>query len=82
MKVQISEHQAVSNRAGKPVKGTSSTPVRDYMLNCDHTVAWENLSIIDRESNHYLFETRESLFIKRDNPSLNRNKYSQELFLF
>ena len=66
----------------KQVKGTLSTSVRDHMLDCDHTVAWENFSVIDRESNHYLLETKESFFIKRDNPSLNRNKYSQELFLF
>ena len=45
-------------------------------------LAWEYFSIIGRESNYYLSETKESLFIKRDNPSLNRNKYSQELFLF
>ena len=82
MKVRISEHQGVSPRTGKRVKGTLSTSVRDHMLNCNHTVAWEDFSIIGRESNHYLLETKESLFIKRDNPSLNRNKYSQELFLF
>ena len=67
---------------GKRVKGTLSTSVRDHMFDCDHTAAWEDFSIIGRESNHYLLETKESLFIKRDNPSLNRNKYSQELFLF
>ena len=82
MKVRVSEHQDVSPRTGKRVKGTLSTSVRDHMLDCDHTVAWEDFSIIGRESNHYLLETKESLFIKRDNPSLNRNKYSQELFLF
>ena len=58
------------------------TWVRDHMLNCDHALAWEDFSIIGRESNHYLLETKESLFIKRDNTSLNRNKYSRELFLF
>ena len=52
------------------------------MLNCDHTVAWEDFSIIGREWNHYLLETKENLFIKQGNPSLNRNKYLQELFLF
>ena len=49
---------------------------------CDHTISWEELSIIGRESNHYLLETKERLFIKLDNPTLNRNKYFQELFLF
>ena len=82
MKVRISEHQGVSPRTGKRVKGTLSASVRDHMLNCNHTVAWEDFSIIGRESNHYLLETKKSLLIKRDNPSLNRNKYSQELFLF
>ena len=82
MKLQVSEHQGVSPRTGKRVKGTLSTSVRDQMLDCDHTVAWKDFSIIGRESNHYLLETKESLFIKRDNPFLNRNKYSQGLFLF
>ena len=82
MKIRVSEHQGVSPRTGKRVKGTLSTSGRDHMLDCDHTVACEDFSIIGRESNHYLLETKESLFIKRDNPSLNKNRYSQELFLF
>ena len=82
MKVRVSEHQVVSPRTGKRVKGTLSTSVRDHILDCDHIIAWEDFFIINRESNHYLLETKESLFIKGDNPSLNSNKYSQELFLF
>ena len=78
MKVRVSEHLGV----GKRVKGTLSMSVRDHMLNYDHTVAWEDFAIIGRESNHYLLKTKESFFIKRDNSSLNRNKYSQKLFLF
>ena len=64
MKVPVSEHQSVSPRTGKQVKGMLSTSVRDHMLDCDHIVAWEDFSIIGRESNHYLLETKESLFIK------------------
>ena len=82
LKVRVSEHQGVSRRTGKRVKGMLSTSVRDHMLDCGHTVAWEDFSIIDRESDHYLLETKENLFIKRDNSSLNRNKYSQELLSF
>ena len=81
MKVLVSEHQGVSPRTGKRVQGTLSTSVRDHILDCDHIVAWEGFSVIGRESNHHLLETKESLFIKRDNFLLNRNKYSQELFL-
>ena len=82
MKDRVSEHQGVTPRTDKRVKGTLSTSVKDHILDFDHTVTWEDFSIIGRESNHYLLETKESLFIKRDNPSLNRNKYSLELFLF
>ena len=76
MKVRISEDQGMSPRTGKRVKGTLSASVRDHMLDCDHTAAWEEFSITGRELNHYLLETKENLFIKRDNSSLNRNKYS------
>ena len=82
MKFRVSEHQAVSPRTSNRVKCTLSTSVRDHILNYDHTVDWEDFSIIGRGSNHYLLETKEIHFIKRDNSSLNRNKYSQEMFLF
>ena len=48
MKVRISEHQGVSPRTGKQVKGTLSTSVMDNMLDCHHTVAWEDFSITGR----------------------------------
>ena len=53
MKVRVSEYQSMSRRTGKRVKGTLSTSVRDDLLDCDHTAAWEDFSIIGRESNHY-----------------------------
>ena len=64
MKVQVSEQQGVSPRTGKRVKGTLSTSVRDHITDCDHAVAWEDFSIIGRESNHYLLEAKESFFLK------------------
>ena len=82
MKVRISEHQGVSPRTGKHLKGTLSTSVRDHMLDCNHVVAWDDFKVLGRKSNHWLLENKESLFIKRDTPSLNENIYSQELFLF
>ena len=45
MKVWVSECQGVSRRTGKQVKSTPSTSVRDNMLNCDHTVPWEDFSL-------------------------------------
>ena len=82
MKVRVSEHQGISPRTGKHLKGTLSTSVRDHMLDCNHMVAWDDFKVLGRESNHWLLEIKESLFIKRDRPSLDKNIYSQELFLF
>ena len=81
-KVRVSEHQGVSPRTGKPVKGILSTSVRDHMLVCDHKVVREDFKFLGNESNRYLVELKESLFIKRDKPSLNKNLYSEELLLF
>ena len=81
-KVRVSEPQGVSQRTDKPVKGTLSTSVRDFMLLCDHKVVHEDFKFLGNESNRYLLELKESLFIKRDKPSLNKNLYLQELLLF
>ena len=63
-KAQVSEHQGVSPKTGKGVKHTLFMSARDYILDCNHTVTWEDFSITGRESNRYLLETKETLFIK------------------
>ena len=68
MKVWVSEHQGVSLRTGKCVKGTLSTSLRYYILDCDHTVAWEDFSTIVRESNNYLLETKEAFSLNETIP--------------
>ena len=82
MKAKVSDHQEVSPGIGKHLKRTLPTSVRDHMLDCNHVVAWDEFKVLGRESNHWLLEIKESLFIKRDRPSLNKNIYSQELLLF
>ena len=42
----------------------------------------EDFKFLGNESNRYLLELKERLFIKRDRPSLNKNLDSQELLLF
>ena len=66
-KVRVSEQQGVSPLTSKPVKDTLSTSVRDHMLFCDHKVVHEDIKFLGNESNRYLLELKESLFIKRDN---------------
>ena len=75
-KVRVSEHQGVSPRTGKPVKGTLSTSVRDHMLVCDHKVVHEDFKFLGNESDRYLLELKECLVIKRDRLPLNKILYS------
>ena len=64
------------------LKGTLSSSMRDHMLDCNPIVSWDDFKVLGRESNHWLLEIKESLFIKRDKPLLYKNIYSQELLLF
>ena len=56
LRVRVSEHQGVSQRTGKPAKGTLSTSVRDHMLVCDHKVVYEDFKFLGNGSNRYLLE--------------------------
>ena len=53
-KVRVSEHQGVSPRRGKPVKGTLSTSVRDQMLVFHHKVMHEDFKFLGNESNRFI----------------------------
>ena len=81
-KVRVSEHQGVSPRTGKSVKGTLSTSVKDHMLVCDHKLGHNDFKFLRNESSRYLLELKESLFINRDKPQFNKNFYSHEPLLF
>ena len=54
----------------------------DHLLVCDHKVVHEDFKFLGNESNRYLLELKESLFINKDKPSLNTNLYLMELLLF
>ena len=82
MKVRVLEHRGVSSGTGKHLNEIFSTSVRDHMLDCNHIVACDDLKVLGRESNQRLLEIKESLFIKRDRPSLSNNIYSREFFQF
>ena len=64
VRVRVPEHQGVSPRACKPVKGTLSTSVRDHMFVCDHKVVHEDFKFLGNEPNRYLLELKENSFIK------------------
>ena len=82
LKVRVSEHQGVSPRTGKHLKGAFSASVRDHMLDCNHVVAWNDFEVLGKEPNHWLLEIMESLFIKRDRLRLIRIFTHRNCFYF
>ena len=76
------EHQGRSPLTGKVIHGQCSTPVREHMLSCDTTVAFSDFSILSRDDNSKALSIKESLFIRRDCPTLNIQGQSYPLKLF
>ena len=76
--LRIGEHIGILPPTRKQVKPKNSS-VADQLLLYDH---YDGFSILTRENKKFLLESKESLLIMRDEPSLNRNITSAPLHLF
>ena len=78
LNVRIGEHIGISPLTRKQVQPKNSS-VADHLLLCKHSVSYDDFSILTRENKKCLLELKESLLIKIDKPSLNRNITSAPL---
>lgn len=81
-KVRECEHMGISARTGKPVKGTTTTAIRDHMLFCNKVVDSGDFSILSKGGNRDDLEIKESIMIKKLKPTLNKDLTSTQLYLF
>ena len=81
-KVRICEHRGVSARTGKVVIGTSTTAIRDHMLECDTIVCNDDFNVLSKGGDRVELEIKESIMIKKLRPSLNKDIQSTPLYLF
>ena len=72
LNVRVGEHIGVSQLTRKKVKPKDSA-VSDHLLICNHSLSFENFSVLTNENKKFLLELKENLLIMRDKPSLNRN---------
>ena len=79
--VRIGEYIGISPLTRKHVKPKNSS-VADHLLLCNHSVSYEDFSIVTCENKKFLLELKESLLIMRDKLSLNRNITLAPLQLF
>ena len=81
-KTRACEHLGISHLTDKIVK-TKDSAIFDHLktsLNCNGT--FDDFDILSRDNNNFLLLLKESLFIKRDDPPLNRTVKSYPLFLY
>ena len=81
-KVRICEHLRISALTGKGVKGDDDSDIKEYLLFCDHTPDFEDLSILASNNSDFKVTLKETLLINRDHPALNKNNQSLPLERF
>ena len=83
---RLEEHTHLSALTGKPKNGLQVYPPLQHVKQAKCTssplVKRENFEIIGRESNFYLLQVKESIFIYKHKPELNGNTTSVPLYLF
>ena len=68
LKDRIKEHKDIKS----VVAGVGVSGVDDHVLNTSHSIDWDNVTILDGESNKLAREIKESIWIRKCNPELNR----------
>ena len=81
LRVRASEHTGISALTGKEVK-TSRSAISDHHLTCPFKPSLDDFKVLSCRGRTTLLEIKESLFIMRDNPQLNRTLTSAPLYLF
>ena len=81
-KVKICEHLGISALTGKIVKSDDDSAIKEHLLFCNHTLDFEDLSILETNNNYFKVTLMEGLLINRKHPPLNKNIQSLPLELF
>ena len=76
------EHLGISALTGKRVKSDDGFATQEYLLFCNHTLDFEDFSILATNNKDFKVTLMESLLINIDHPPLNKNKQSLPLELF
>ena len=83
--VRFCEHAGISARTGAPLKRTlvNASAVKAHALTADHPVDPEaDFKILSRGGSRDVLDIKESIMIRKLNPTLNDNVMSAPLFLY
>ena len=82
---RLEEHTHLSARTGKPLNGCQIfAPLQHVKSKCcsAKSVTREDFTIIGRDSDPYILQVKESIFVGKERPILNNNVTSVPLYLF
>lgn len=82
LKVRSCEHLGFSHLTGKRVATQQQSAVSEHLLMSSHTADGNNFTVLSSDARNYLLEIKESLFILKEKPVLNRMITSAPLYLF
>ena len=75
------DYRGISWRTGKSIVGLQ-TEIRDHLKTCKTEAKFDDFKIVSSDNNSLRLKIKESIYIKRDRPILNKNVYSTPLYLF
>ena len=81
LRIRSGEHISISPLTFKKVKSSAESSIRDHLLFCTHDPSVDEFTILAQVTK-FLLDIKESLLIKHDKPTLNKNINSAPLFLF
>ena len=82
LKIRYGEHVGISPLTFKITKPSKESLIRDYLLQYNNNPSFDEFTILAHGNKKYLFEIKESLLVKRNQPFLNKNIRSATLHLF
>ena len=82
LKVRSGEHIGISPLTFNKVKPSAESSVRDHLLFCDHSLSFDEFTILTHGNYKFLLEIKESLLMKLIKPEPNKNISSAPLYLF
>ena len=79
---RAAEHMGISNLTGNRLKCVKKSAVSDQVLEYNFSIDFDHFDILASDANKFRLLIKESLFIKRDQPQLNKTIKSFPLKLF
>ena len=80
--VRSGENIGISPLTNRMVQPRKESAVCRHLLNCNYSPTFKDFSVLCHENKKYRLKLKESLFIMRDRPTMNRNISSTPLYLF